>query len=325
MTQESNRKAQESDRQAQGRKLWSEYRLVIILLLMAAVLTVSTKGLFLQKSNIVNLFNQNAMLGIIAIGQFLVILTGGIDLSVGSVMMMCSVAYVLFQDIGVVPSMAMSVLLGAAFGLINAVLTTRLKINSFITTLGTMTIAEGLGYIFVDGHTVFNIKKEFLLLGKMKIASISIYVYFWIFAAIVIIAILKYTSFGVKLYSTGGNASASRLSGIHTDRIIGSSYIISGLLCGIVGILYTSRLSVGDPSVSGTFNTDSITAVVIGGTSMAGGEGSLFNVCLGVLILGMLSNFMNTIGVPSALHVGLKGCILIATVLLNIYQGKNSK
>ena len=188
-----------------------------------------------------------------------------------------------------------------------------------------MTIAEGLGYIFVDGHTVFNIKKEFLLLGKMKIASISIYVYFWIFAAIVIIAILKYTSFGVKLYSTGGNASASRLSGIHTDRIIGSSYIISGLLCGIVGILYTSRLSVGDPSVSGTFNTDSITAVVIGGTSMAGGEGSLFNVCLGVLILGMLSNFMNTIGVPSALHVGLKGCILIATVLLNIYQGKNSK
>ena len=93
MTQESNRKAQESDRQAQGRKLWSEYRLFIILLLMAAVLTVSTKGLFLQKSNIVNLFNQNAMLGIIAIGQFLVILTGGIDLSVGSVMMMCSVAY----------------------------------------------------------------------------------------------------------------------------------------------------------------------------------------------------------------------------------------
>ena len=135
--------AQESNRKGQERKLWSEYRLFIILLLMAVVLTASTKGLFLQKSNIVNLFNQNAMLGIIAIGQFLVILTGGIDLSVGSVMMMCSVAYVLFQDIGVIPSMALSILLGAVFGLVNALLTTKLKINSFITTLGTMTIAEG--------------------------------------------------------------------------------------------------------------------------------------------------------------------------------------
>lgn len=305
-------------------KVLNEYRLFAILVVMVIALQIVTNGLFLQKGNVINLFNQNAMLGIIAIGQFLVILTGGIDLSVGTVMMMCSVIYVLNQQLGAPVSAAIAIVIGVLFGLINAVLITKLKINSFITTLGTMTIAEGIGYVLVDGHTIFNIDSSFLTLGSIKIASVSLYVYIWIALTVIMVCILKFMNYGVELYSAGGNVSAARLSGISTDRVVGSAYVISGLMCGIVGVMYTARLCVADPSVSGTFNTDSITAVVIAGTSMSGGKGKLSHTFFGVVILGMLGNFLNTIGVPSALHVGIKGIILILMVLLNIYQNEKS-
>lgn len=305
-------------------KALEEYRLFIILVVMIIALQIATKGLFLQKANIINLFNQNAMLGIIVIGQFLVILTGGIDLSVGTVMMMCSVIYVLNQQLGPLVSAAIAILMGTLFGFINAILITKLKINSFITTLGTMTIAEGVGYVLVDGHTIFNIDNSFLAIGSVRIASVSLYVYIWIALVIIMVCILKFMNYGVEIYSSGGNVSAARLSGINTDRVVGLAYVISGLLCGIVGVLYTARLCVADPSVSGTFNTDSITAVVIAGTSMSGGKGNLTHTFIGVVILGMLGNFLNTIGVPSALHVGIKGIILIIMVLLNIYQNEKS-
>lgn len=301
-------------------KFINEYRLFTIFVIMAVLLQIVTHGLFLHTNNIINLFNQNAMLGIIAVGQFMVIMTGGIDLSVGTVMMMCSVFYVMFQDLGAIPSAILTILLGTVFGIINAVLITKLKINPFITTLGTMTIAEGIGYVLVNGHTIFRIKDSFLKIGKVKLFGASIYDYIWVLIVVIIFFIIKFTTYGIKLYSAGGNESAARLSGINTNIVIGSAYVISGFLCGVVGVLYTARLATGDPSVSGTFNTDSITAVVLAGTSMSGGEGNICNVFLGVLILGMLGNVMNTIGVPSSLHVGVKGAILICTVLLNIYH-----
>ncbi len=311
-------------KRAFGNKLLNEYRLFVILVIIIIALQAATHGLFLQKGNIINLFNQNAMLGIITIGQFLVILTGGIDLSVGTVMMMSSVIYVLYQDLGPLLSAIISILAGTLFGLINAVLITKLKINSFITTLGTMTIAEGVGYVLVDGHTIFSIEDSFLKLGQIRIFSVSLYVYIWIALTAVMIFILRYMTYGIKLYSAGGNVSATRLSGINTDAVVGSTYVISGFLCGLVGVMYTARLCVADPSVSGSFHTDSITAVVIAGTLMTGGKGKLSHVFIGVLILGMLSNFMNTLGVPTALHVRIKGIILILMVLLNIYQNEKA-
>lgn len=301
-------------------RLTGEYRLFSIFIIMALILEFATQGLFFHQKNIINLFNQNAMLGILSIGQFLVIVTGGIDLSVGTVMMMCSVFYVMFQNLGAPASALLSILLGTLFGLINALMITKAKINSFITTLGTMTIAEGIGYVLVNGHTIFKIDKTFLTIGKLKFLGASVYDYIWIFLLVLMLVIIQLTPYGIKLYSTGGNASATRLSGVNTDGMIASVYIISGFLAGVVGVLYTARLATGDPSVSGTFNTDTITAVVIAGTSMLGGEGKLYNVFLGVLILGMLSNFMNTVGIPSSLHVGVKGVILVFTVLMNIYQ-----
>lgn len=310
------------DKKSLKSKLLNEYRLFVILFVMIIALQTATGGLFLRKNNIINLFNQNALLGVLAIGQFLVILTGGIDLSVGTVMMMSSVLYVMFQELGPCISALIAIGAGTLFGLFNALLITKAKINSFITTLGMMTIAEGVGYVLVDGHTIFRIKEAFLTIGSVRILGVSLYVYIWILLTALMVGVLKYTTYGIRLYSTGGNISCAKLSGINTNLIIGSAYTISGFLCGIVGVLYTARLCVGDPSVSGTFSTDTITAVVIGGTAMSGGKGKLSYVFIGVLILGMLSNFMNTIGVPSSLHVGIKGIILICMVLLNIYQNE---
>jgi ribose/xylose/arabinose/galactoside ABC-type transport system permease subunit len=295
----------------------STWNMLIVFIAMLIMLTVATHGVFLQKNNLINLLSQNAIVGILSIGQFLVILTGGIDLSVGSILMISSIAYVYFQEIGVAGSMMFAVCVGLCFGLVNGFSVTKLKINPFITTLASMQIVRGLGFILVNGQPIFNIRPEFLLLGSTKYFQISAQVYIWLILVLIGIVILNLSRWGVALYCTGGGNNASYLSGIRTDRVIFYVYAISGGLCGVGGILYTSRLALADPIIGATMNMDSITAVVIGGASLLGGQGKLFNTTIGVLVLGMLNNFMNIVGIPSSMHIGIKGCILVAMVLFN--------
>ncbi|GHV36638.1 ribose ABC transporter permease [Synergistales bacterium] len=294
-----------------------DWSMLIVFAAMFVILAVVTKGVFLQKNNLLNLLSQNALIGVLAIGQFLVILTGGIDLSVGSMLMVSSIAYVYFQQLGVAGSMAFAVFTGAFFGVLNGLSVTKFKINAFITTLASMQIARGIGFISVNGQPIFNIRPEFLTLGSTKYFQVSAQVYIWLALVIVGMVILNKSRWGVALYCTGGSRDASRLSGIKTDRVILSAYALSGALCGVGGILYTSRLALADPTIGGAMNMDSITAVVIGGASLAGGQGKLFNTIIGVLVLGMLNNFMNIIGISSTMHVGIKGFILVVMVLLN--------
>lgn len=301
-----------------------EYRMFIILVLMFIILAIASQGLILQKNNLISLLTQNSIIGIVAIGQFLVILTGGIDLSVGSVLMISSLCYVSVQQIGVPASILLSICVGLAFGFSNGQAVTRLKINPFIATLAFSQIATGLGYIMVNGQPIFNVASSFLAMGQFKIGGMSVYVYLWLLLCLAFALVLQFSGFGVRLYCVGGNEQTARLSGLSSARVKTAAYMLSGALCGLAGALYTSRLQLADPTIGGNFSMDSITAVVIGGASLAGGEGKLHNTLLGVLILGMLNNFMNIIGVPSSMQVGVKGCILIATVLLNHYVVKKT-
>ena len=141
-------------------------------------------------------------------------------------------------------------------------------------------------------------------------------VYVWLALVIVFVVIMRYTQFGVLTYSTGGGEKSSKLNGVNTNRIKLLAYVICGVLCGIAAILYIGRLALAEPGAGETFGMDSITAVVIGGAFLTGGVGKLSNAFLGVLILGMLNNFMNIVGIPSAMHVGIRGFLLVVTVYL---------
>lgn len=296
---------------------FSDWRMPILFACMVVVLAVASKGVFLQKNNILNLFSQNAVIGIIAIGQFIVILSGGIDLSVGSLLSFTTVLYVYNQQIGVLPSVLITLAAGIGIGALNGILVTKFKITPFITTLATMEVIRGAVNIMVNGHIIYDIKPEFLKLGEIKLFGISAVVYIWIALAVAFILLLKYTATGVSFYSIGGNERTSLLSGLNTDKYKIVAYMLSGVLTAIAGILYTTRLQLGSPNVGASFSMDAITAVVIGGAALTGGEGKLLNAMLGVLILGMLNNFMNIIGIPSEMHVGIKGAILVITVFLN--------
>ena len=289
----------------------------IVFILTVIILAVASNGVFLQLNNIVNLFAQNSIIGVIVIGQFIVILSGGIDLSVGAMMALMSLIIVTFQDMGLVFSILLAIFIGAVFGIINGVLVTKLKIIPFMATLVTMGIYRGFAYITTGGHIQYHISDALLDINRTRIFNVPIIVFVWLFLVIVFILVMRYTHFGVCVYSTGGNEKASKLSGVGTEKTKIFAYMLCGVLCGIAAILYVGRFALAEPGSGETFGMDSITAVVIGGTLLTGGVGKLSNAVLGVLILGMLNNFMNIVGVPSAMHVGIRGFILVVTVYLN--------
>ena len=294
-----------------------EWRMPIIFVLMVIVLAVASNGIFLQPNNIINLFAQNAIIGVITIGQFLVILSGGIDLSAGSMLALTTLIIVHFQDFGLIPSIIIALIVGSFLGLINGLLVTKLKIMPFMATLVTMGVYRGLAFVMVRGHIQYHINDAILNINRVRVFNVPLIVYVWLSLVIIWIIILKYTRYGVCLYSTGGNEKAAKLSGIQAERTKLMTYTFMGTMCGVAALLYVGRLALAEPGAGETFALDSITAVVIGGALLAGGVGKLSNAILGVLIFGMLNNFMNLVGIPSAMHVGIRGFILVLTVYLN--------
>jgi len=301
--------------------VWSklfEYRLIVLMALLIVLMTAMTDGTFLQWGNIRNLLSQSAIVGILTIAQCLVILTGGIDLSVGAIMAAASLAYVIQQDIGLMLSILLAVAVGALFGAFNGFFVTRIKLTPFIVTLATMEIARGLSSTAVRGEPIFNIRSEFLTFGSMRPLGIPLQVYVWIVLVLATWFLLHRTTWGKAVYATGGNERAAKLSGIDTRRTKMSVYVYAGLLCAIAGILFTSRLAIGEPSAGDSYNLDSIAAVVIGGVALSGGEGKLSHAMIGVLIFAMLNNFMNLLGVSPFYQQALKGIIIILAIYVNI-------
>lgn len=297
-----------------------EQRLIVITLLLVVIMTILTDGAFLQPANLSNLLSQSAIVGIITIAQCIVILTAGIDLSVGAVLAASSLAYVFYQEIGVFPSIVLALLVGAFFGFLNGFAITKFKLTPFIVTLAVMEISRGLALTAVDGEPLFQIDPAFLVLGELRPLGISLQVYIWLILALLASLFLSHSRWGKEIYATGGNEKAAKLSGVNTIRIKVLVYTISGVLSAIAGILFTSRLAIGEPTAGGLYNLDSIAAVVIGGVALSGGEGKLRNAMLGVLIFAMLNNFMNLVGVSPFYQQGLKGIIVILAILINLKQ-----
>lgn len=302
----------------------SKYKSLIGLVLLCIVITIVTPN-FLSVSNITNVFTQVSVNAIIAIGMTFVILTGGIDLSVGSTLAISSaVGDSIVKSTGnVFLAIIVAAVIGIAVGLINGLLVSKGKLQAFIVTLATMTIFRGATLVFTDGTPISKLPEAFVKIGNGKLGFMPIPVIITIIIAIIAVYALSQTRFGRYLYALGGNEDASRLSGINTDKIKTLVYVVSGFASAIAGVIITSRIGSASPNAGTGFELDAIAAVVIGGTSLAGGEGTITGTLIGALIIGVLNNGLNLMNVSPFYQSIVKGLVILIAVLLDKKSRKN--
>lgn len=278
---------------------------------------------FLTPSNIQNIIVQSAIIGIVAVGQTLVILTGGIDLSVGSIVAFIGIICGIFlnNNLGIPYAVILSLLIGALFGLFNGVVTSYGKVPSFIVTLGTMSIIRGAALFINNGKPVSGFSEGFQKLANTNVfASIPIFVVYLFIIYGVIYFILNYLPIGRYIYAVGGNKSCAWLSGISVKKVETLTYVLSGLFAAFAGIMLLSRMNYGTPTAASDYNTDSIAAVIIGGCAMSGGRGSVIGTFLGAIMMAMLKNGLTLLNVSTYLQQIITGVVIILAVFIDKRQ-----
>lgn len=295
---------------------------LIILIVFVSVLNPA----FLQVNNLLNLMRQLIINGFIALGMTFVILTGGIDLSVGSTLAFTSAIFAGLLQNGMNTGLAIviTLALGLCLGLINGLLITKGKLAPFIVTLATMTIFRGLTLVYMDGRPISGPKDNFAFqfLGKGQVFGIPFQVILFLIVYIILSTLLNKTSHGRKIFAVGGNEKASFISGIKIDKVKVLVYVISALMAVVSGLVLTSRLNSAQPTAGSAYEMDAIAAVVLGGTSMTGGSGSLTGTLIGILILGVLNNGLNLLGVSSFYQQIVKGVVILIAVLIDRKRNK---
>ena len=295
---------------------------LIILMVFVSILNPA----FLQSNNLLNLMRQLIINGFIALGMTFVILTGGIDLSVGSTLALTSAIFAGLLQNGMNTGLAIliALVLGLVLGLLNGILITKGKLAPFIVTLATMTIFRGLTLVYTDGRPIAGPRDDFAFkfLGKGQFLGIPFQVILFILAFLVLWMILNKTALGRKIYAVGGNEKASFISGINIDKVKIWVYVISSLMAVLSGLVLTSRLNSAQPTAGAAHEMDAIAAVVLGGTSMTGGSGSLTGTLIGILILGVLNNGLNLLGVSSFYQQIVKGIVILIAVLIDRKRNK---
>ena len=287
---------------------------LIVLMVAIGALTLASPE-FLTGNNLANLARQVSIFGILAIGQLMVILTGGIDLSVGSILGLAGAvtAQLLVAGFPVVPSLFIGVAVGGVLGIANGLLVTKFKLPPFIATLGMLGIARGIVLVITDANTIQGLPEGFQTLANGSIVGIPNLLI--IFIAITAIAwfVLNRTVFGRYVYSVGSNPEAARLAGVPVALVTASVYAISGLLAAVGGVLLTSRLGAGMPTAGTGFELQAIAACVIGGASLSGARGSAIGAACGALIIGVLNNGGNLLAIDAFyLQIAIGALILVA-------------
>ena len=285
----------------------------------------STSRAFLQTKNILNVLRQISTNVLLACGMTMVIILAGIDLSVGAVIALSgciSAGCVLFYDLPVAVAMLAGMTVGIVFGAFNGVLVCKTTIPPFIITLATMNIARGLSKVYTGGKPLSIASDEWKIIGAGYTAGIPNPV--WIMLAVLIVSfvLLNKTKFGRHLYAVGGNINAARFSGINVEKIQFIVYTFSGLLAGIAGIITASRMYTGSPNAGESAEMDAIAAVVVGGTSMSGGTGTIGGTFIGCLIIGFLNNGLNLMNVDSFWQYVIKGVVILLAVLTDFLRSK---
>ncbi|MBU2998192.1 ABC transporter permease [Cellulophaga baltica] len=298
----------------------------IFIFLVLVIFSAVISDVFFTSVNLSNLLKQVSGIGIISVGMLIVILTGGIDLSVGSMVALLAVIFAIFVNLFALPlAILLTLVIGFGLGSVAGYLVAYQKMAPFIATLALMTVARGMGFIFSKGSPIrFEtygglFMSNFANNSTLGVPNIAI-----VFFIIVIIAtiMLKYNVFGRLVIAIGSNEEASRLSGIKVGKYKFLVYAISGTLAALAAIIVASRTNLGSPNMGLSWELDAIAAVVIGGASLSGGKGSVINTLMGVLILGLISNILNLLNVPSYPQQVVKGGIIIFAVLLQRFEKK---
>jgi ribose/xylose/arabinose/galactoside ABC-type transport system permease subunit len=275
---------------------------------------------FLTLGNLVNLVRQISINGILAVGVTYVLLTGGVDVSLGSVVALTGVAAAMFAHPGqhalLVP-VGMGVLAGAACGVINGTLVTRGRMAPFVVTLGMMTSARGLALLLSGGRPVSNLSTAFTGIGSGNFAGLPAPTWILLAVALGSHVFLRHLRIGRYVYAVGGKEQAARASGIHVGRVKLAAYTLCGAMAGLAGVVLASRITTGQPNAGLGYELDAIAAVVIGGTSLNGGVGSVSGTILGALLIGVINNGLDLLNVSSYYQQVIKGVIIVGAVLLD--------
>lgn len=290
---------------------------LVVLVVFVSIMNPS----FMAPTNLLNLLRQVSTNALIAFGMTFVIITGGIDLSVGSTLALSSalMAGMIASGLNPVLAMGIGLLLGAFLGACNGVMITKGKMAPFIATLATMTIYRGLTLVYTDGNPITGIGDSFIFkyMGRGYLFGIPFPVVVMLLFFGVLYVLLHKMTFGRKTFALGGNEKAAFIAGIKSDRIKIAIYSISGLMAAVAGIIITSRLNSAQPTAGNAYEMDAIASVVLGGTSLSGGRGRLVGTLIGALIIGTLNNGLNLLGVSSFYQQVVKGVVIIIAVLLD--------
>lgn len=301
--------------------------ILLALLCLCVVLTFATDSFFDSK-NILTVLRQICINALLAFGMTFVLIIGGIDLTVGSVVGASGVACVMLMEagVGMVPAIFLALLLGAIIGLLNGTIIATTGMPAFIVTLSMQGVIRGLAYIITDGRSVASSNKVFTSMGNGYLFGIPNPIYIMIIVMLIVSIILYKTKFGRRMYAVGGNPVAARFSGIKIKSLTIKVYVISSVLAALAGIILASRMFSGQPTAGQGYESDAIAAAVLGGTSFTGGIGTIGGTLIGALVIGVLSNGLNLLHISSYIQMIIKGIVIILAVGFDIIKNrKNGK
>ncbi len=314
-------KAAESERREWSvAELVSRYGIVISFLVLFLILSFLSNN-FLTSNNIVNVLRQVSINGVLAVGMTFVILTAGIDLSIGSILALAGAVAASLVTGGdaqpVVFAVIAGVLVGTACGVVNGGLIAYFNVPPFVATLGLLSVARGATLLYSGGRPIPNLSPEFRWLGQGAVLGIPAPVIIFAIVFVIAYVTLRYSVYGRRVYAVGGNPRSAKTSGINTRGIVFSVYALMGGLAGLAGVMLTARTTSALPQAGIGYELDAIAAVVIGGTSLTGGIGRITHTLVGVLIIGMISNGLDLMGVSSYYQQIIKGSIIVLAVLID--------
>jgi len=329
-----SQKQQAMSDQVQGRRpsigyILAEYGIIFAFILLVVALSFASPY-FLRMNNILNVLRQASVNALLAIGMTFVILTGGIDLSVGSVLafggvVAASLASDAIYGPVVNPFIAAGagLLGGLVLGMVNGIFVSKWRMPAFVVTLGMLSMARGFTFIYTDGMPVPRIDESFLVFGQGRFLGIPLPVIILAVVFAISWVVLYKTRYGRYIYAVGGNEKSAKISGVNTRLIVFTVYVISGALSALGGIILTARTTAGLPQAGQAYELDAIAAVVIGGTSLSGGQGTLSGTLIGALLIGVINNGLDLLGVSSYFQQVIKGAIIIGAVLLDSFRKKD--
>lgn len=297
-----------------------KYGMMSAFIIISLIISFITPN-FLSPRNILNILRQSSIIGIMAIGTTFVIIGGGFDISVGSLLGLTAAMSLGLQEF--LPWYAVIIVvlaIGSCIGLINGFLTAKIKIVAIITTLGMMTILRGLTYLYTGGHPRIGRSETFRFIGTGYIGFIPFPIIILIIMVIFWQLVLSKTRLGRYSCAIGGNKEAARLSGVSVDFYHIMTFVIGGLMAALAGIIYAARLNSATPLAGRGYELDAIAATVIGGTSVSGGEGSIIGTLIGVLLLNVVNNMFNLLGIQVYIQYLIKGLIILIVVGIDSYS-----